>query len=124
MRVVPEPGETESEFHRRERALLGVSRSAFAGFLEFVRERGVMGLAIGFVLGSSVQKVVTAFVTDIMNPFVGLFLGKADGFKNFAVGQFLIGDFIMVSVDFLILCLVVYLVFKGLGLEKLDKPKA
>lgn len=121
--IVSEPGEVQSP-EGRDRTILAAPRSALHGFVDFVRERGVMGLAIGFVLGSSVQKVVTAFVTDIMNPFVGLFLGKADGFKNFAVGQFLIGDFLMVSIDFLILVLIVYLIFKGLGLEKLDKQKA
>lgn len=117
IQVVPETDE-------RGRRIFGAPRKAFGGFLEFVRERGVMGLAIGFVLGSSVQKVVTAFVTDIVNPFVGLFLGRADGFKTFAIGQFLIGDFVMVTIDFLILCLIVYVAFKLLGLEKLDKPKA
>jgi large conductance mechanosensitive channel len=106
------------------RVIFSAPQKAFGGFLDFVRERGVMGLAIGFVLGSAVQKVVTAFVTDIVNPFVGVFLGRADGLKNFALGQFLVGDFIMVAVDFLILCLIIYSVFKLLGLEKLDKPKA
>lgn len=109
---------------KRGRVIFGAPQKAFGGFLEFIRERGVMGLAIGFVLGTSVQKVVTAFVTDIVNPFVGVFLGRADGIKNFAIGQFLIGDFVMVVIDFLILCLIIYIVFKLLGLEKLDKPKA
>lgn len=116
IQIIPEAEE--------RRGILGAPKQAFGGFLEFVRERGVMGLAIGFVLGSAVQKVVSAFVTDIVNPFVGLFLGRADGIKTFAVGQFLIGDFIMVTIDFLILCLIIYAVFKLLGLEKLDKPKA
>lgn len=93
------------------------------GFIEFVRERGVMGLAIGFVLGSAVQKVVTAFVTDIVNPFVGILLGRADGLKSFAVGKFLVGDFISVLIDFFILAFIIYFVFKLLGLEKLDKKK-
>lgn len=108
---------------RKERVILAVPGRAFGGFIAFVRERGVMGLAIGFVLGTSVQKVVTAFVTDIVNPFIGYFLGRAHGIKDFAIGQFLIGDFIMVVVDFLILCAIIYVVFKLLGLEKLDKPK-
>lgn len=111
LKVVPE-GEKEE---RKSGPLMG--------FVEFVRERGVMGLAIGFVLGSAVQKVVTAFVTDIVNPFVGLLLGRADGIKTFAIGNFLIGDFIAVLIDFLILAFIIYLVFKLLGLEKLDKPK-
>jgi len=103
--------------------IFGAPKRAFGGFLDFVRERGVMGLAIGFVLGSSVQKVVTAFVNDIVNPFIGVFLGQAEGIKGFAVGKFLIGDFVMVTIDFLILCLIIYSVFKLLGLERLDKQK-
>ena len=117
IQMVPE----ESEKSRR--TIFMSPHRAFGGFLDFIRERGVMGLAIGFVLGSSVQKVVTAFVSDIVNPFVGILLGRADGIKNFAVGPFLIGDFISVGIDFLILALIIYLVFKGLGLERLDKPK-
>ena len=98
-------------------------KKAFAGFLDFIRERGVMGLAIGFILGSAVQRVVTAFVNDIVNPLVGILLGRADGIKAFAVGPFLIGDFISVAIDFLILAAIIYFIFKGLGLERLDKKK-
>ena len=93
------------------------------GFVEFVRERGVVGLAIGFVLGGAVQKTVTAFVTDIVNPFFSLFTGSADNFARFAVGPFAIGDFVSVLIDFLILATVVYFVFKGFRLDKLDKLK-
>ncbi len=94
-----------------------------SGFIDFIRERGVMGLAIGFVLGSSVQKVVSALVEDIINPLITLLTGSTDNFKEFTVGPFLIGDFLTVLIDFLILAAVVYFVFKGLGLDKLDKPK-
>ncbi len=103
--------------------LFGVPQRAFGGFITFVRERGVMGLAIGFVLGGSVQKVVTAFVTDIINPLIGFFTGSGEGLSQFALGPFLIGDFLSVLIDFLILALVIFLVFKGLQLERLDKPK-
>ena len=105
------------------RVILTTPKKAFAGFVTFVRERGVMGLAIGFILGSAVQKVVTAFVNDIVKPFAGLLLGRADGFKSFAIGPFLIGDFLAVMIDFLILAAIIYFVFKALRLERLDKPK-
>ena len=118
LRIVPENGRGWGS------SILGAPRRGFGGFIDFVRERGVMGLAIGFVLGSSVQKVVTSFVTDIVNPLVGLFLGRADGLKNFAIGQFMIGDFISTLIDFLILALIIYFVFKALQLEKLDKQKS
>lgn len=115
LKVVPESEE--------RRSIFGVPKSAASGFLEFIRERGVMGLAIGFVLGSAVQKVVTAFVTDIVNPLIGIALGRTDSLKDFAIGNFLIGDFITVAIDFLILAFIIYLVFKVLRLDKLDKPK-
>ena len=94
-----------------------------AGFIEFVRERGVIGLAIGFVLGGAVQKTVTAFVTDIVNPLITLFTGSTDNFAKFSIGPFAVGDFISALIDFLILAAVVYFIFKGFGLHKLDKPK-
>ena len=122
LRVIPLE-EAAEELGGRTRVIFNVPKKAFSGFIDFVREKGVMGLAIGFVLGSSVQKVVTAFVTDIVNPFIGLFLGRADGFKTFAVGQFMVGDFVSTLIDFLILAFIIYFVFKALQLEKLDKPK-
>lgn len=120
IKVVPMDETPRSRWQRGER-MLYAPRSALIGFADFIRERGVMGLAIGFVLGTSVQKVVTAFVNDIVTPFINIFLGRAEGFAKFTVGPFAIGDFLAVSIDFLILLAIIYLVFKGLGLDKLDK---
>lgn len=117
------PQEERSRRGWRERVILSAPRHAVMGFLEFVRERGVMGLAIGFVLGTSVQKVVTAFVNDIVNPFIGIFLGRAGGITKFMIGPFAIGDFISVAIDFFILLAIIYVVFRGLGLDRLDKRK-
>ena len=44
-------------------------------FINFIREQGVMGLAIGFILGGAVSKVVASFVEDIINPIIGIVLG-------------------------------------------------
>lgn len=98
------------------------------GFIQFIREKGVVGLAIGFVLGGSVQKVVTALVNDLINPLVSLALGRAEGLKSISLtigsAKFMIGDFVSVVIDFLILSLVVYFGFRALGLARLDKPKS
>ena len=98
-----------------------------AGFLEFVRKQGVVGLAVGFLLGGAVSKVVTALVTDIINPIIGGLLGSTDGLKaaKFSIGgaTILWGDFLSVTIDFLIIAAVVYFGVKGLGLDKLDKAK-
>jgi len=97
------------------------------GFLEFIREQGVVGLAVGFLVGGAVSKVVTALVTDIINPIINLLFGLGGGIKNaaFSIGssKILYGDFISVIVDFVIVSLVVYFGVKLIGLEKLDKKK-
>jgi len=97
------------------------------GFVDFIREKGVIGLAVGIILGSSVTKLVTAIVTDLINPILGLVLGLAKGFETFTVtigpAKFLIGHFISALIDFLTIAMVVYFGVKWLKLDKLDKKK-
>lgn len=97
------------------------------GFIEFVRDQGVVGLAVGFILGGAVSKVVTALVEDIVNPIVGIALGSAEGLADasFGVGeiQIMYGHLISVVIDFLIIAVVVYFGVKLLKLDKLDKKK-
>lgn len=98
------------------------------GFIDFIREQGVIGLAVGFILGGAVSKVVSALVTDIINPILGLILGAAGGLKDasFALGsaKILYGDLISVIIDFVVVASVVYFGVKTIGLDKLDKSKA
>jgi len=97
------------------------------GFIEFIREKGVVGLAVGFILGGSISKLVTSFVTDIINPILGLILAHAKGLETMAItigdSKILLGHFISTMIDFLIIAFVVYFGIKGLGLEKIDKKK-
>ena len=46
-------------------------------FMDFIREQGVVGLAVGFILGGAVSKVVSSLVEDIINPILGILLGAA-----------------------------------------------
>jgi len=96
---------------------------AFADFVTFIREQGVMGLAIGFILGGSVSAVVSSFVRDIINPAIGLLFGSVKGLSAFSLGPVMLGSFLSVLIDFLIIAAVVYFVFKGLRLDKLDAKK-
>lgn len=92
-----------------------------AGFVDFIRKQGVVGLAVGFILGGAVSKVVTALVTDIINPLLGIVIGKTEGLKaaKLAVAgtDILWGDFLSVTIDFLVVALVVYYGVKLLGIE-------
>ncbi|MDP3982370.1 MAG: MscL family protein [bacterium] len=96
-------------------------------FLTFIRERGVAGFAIGFIVGGAVSKLVTALVVDIINPLLSLVLQNTGQLAQakFVIGnaEILWGHFLMALIDFLILAFVVYFLFKKLGLERLDAKK-
>ncbi len=98
------------------------------GFIDFIREQGVMGLAVGFILGGAVSKVVSALVTDIINPLLGIIIGSTsnlnDAFIQVGPSKILWGNFLNTTIDFLVIAAVVYFGVKGLKLDKLDKKKA
>ena len=92
-------------------------------FLTFIREQGVIGLAIGFIMGGATSKVVTALVTDIIQPVIGLVFGAEGGLAGLAVGPVMYGAFLTALIDFIIIAAVVFFLFKGLKLDTLDAKK-
>jgi large conductance mechanosensitive channel len=74
-----------------------------------------------------VSKVVTALVNDIVNPLVGILMGRAQNLKDAKLtlggASVLWGDFVSVLIDFAIVAAVVYFGVKLLRLDKLDKKK-
>jgi large-conductance mechanosensitive channel len=48
--------------------------SAFTQEFFFLKTFGVIGLAIAFVIGQAASALVNAFVKDIIDAFIGLFL--------------------------------------------------
>ena len=97
------------------------------GFIEFIRNQGVVGLAVGFILGGAISKVVSSVVSDLVNPVVGLMLGSTKGLEGAYVPlmntKIMYGHFLSVLIDFLVIAGVVYFGVKGLGLDKIDKKK-
>lgn len=95
--------------------------------MNFIREQGVVGLAVGFILGGAVSKVVSSLVQDIINPILGIVLGAAGnlGEASIKIGkaEIMYGSFINVVIDFTVIALVVYFGVKKLGLNKVDKAK-
>lgn len=103
-------------------------------FVGFLKTFGIIGLAIAFVIGAAASKLVTALVTDIINPIIGLALPSGDlktlqySVTNTLTGitsDFKYGDLIANIIDFLIIAMVVFLLYKQLSRFKLvdDKTK-
>lgn len=95
------------------------------GFMKFIREQGVVGLAVGFILGGAIAKVVSSLVADILDPLIGAALGSGAALQKAHVtiggAKLTYGNFISVLIDFIVIALVVYFGVKALRLDKLDK---
>ena len=114
-------------------ALANVSGTQVKGFLDFIRTQGVVGLAVGLILGGAVSILVKSLVDNVILPPIGLLLGSGDGLKglSWTIGKgnggdpavIYYGTFLNDFINFVIIALVVYFVFHLLGLTKLDKKK-
>jgi len=91
-------------------------KGMWAEFLDFIGKAGVLGLAVGFIMGTYVGKVVSALVTDIIMPIPGAFVPNGNWQKavlQLPVGNgmnFAVGDFVSVIIDFAIVAVVVFLI--------------
>lgn len=94
-------------------------------FAQFIREKGVLGLAVGLVVGAAITKLVASLVESFVTPIVGIVLGAAGNLSEmtFVVmgATFKYGSFISNLIDFLAIMIVVYLVFVKSPLNKMDK---
>ncbi len=87
-----------------------------AEFVEFIGRAGVLGLAVGFIMGTYIGKVVSALVADVIMPIPGAFISGGDWRKailTVPIGQgmnFAIGDFVGVMIDFLIVASVIFFI--------------
>jgi large conductance mechanosensitive channel len=101
-------------------------------FKEFVTRGNVLDLAVGVVIGAAFGKIVTAFVSDVLMPPIGLVVGGVDfsqlgwvlkpatGDKPAVVLG--IGKFIQSIGDFLIIAFAIFLVVKAANRMKREEP--
>ncbi len=107
------------------------SSQQLQGFMDFVRTQGVVGLAVGLVLGTQIKVLVDQLLASFVNPFIGLVLPGAGDLsqKKFSLSVsgetavFAWGQFAYILMSFLIVAAIIYYLVKGLKLDKLDKAK-
>ncbi len=102
--------------------------SMWQEFKAFVARGNVIDMAVGIVIGAAFGKVVSSFVNDLLMPPIGLLLGGMD-FSNLAITlkaasgdtpavMLRYGNFIQITIDFLIISLAIFLMVKGLNALK------
>lgn len=107
------------------------TQAQFNGFFEFLRTQGVVGLAIGFIIGTQAKVLVDQLNASFINPLLGLMIGSGDNLTSqkfsLTIGDntavFAWGLFVFVMINFIITAAIVYFTFRWLRLDKLDKKK-
>jgi len=113
--------------------IVEAGESQIKGFIDFIRTQGVVGLAVGLVLGGAVSVLVKSLVDNVIMPPFGLLLGSAEGLKGleWTIGATRDGEptilhygvFLNDFINFLVIALTIYLVLKLLRVDQLDKKK-
>ncbi len=114
-------------------SIVVAGESQIKSFFGFIRTQGVVGLAVGLVLGGSVSVMVKSLVDNVVMPPLGLILGSAEGIKGLAwtIGKTVSGQpvilrygiFLNDTINFIIIALVVYVIVSFLKIEQFDKKK-
>lgn len=107
-----------------------IIRNNLSEFILFVREKGVLGLAIGIITGGAVTKLVNAIVTDIVNPLIGAVTGSAGDLAKMAYQVpytniiFKWGDLLSNLIEFVSILFLVYFIFMKMPIIRdIDKKK-
>jgi len=102
------------------------------GFMNFVREQGVVGLAVGLAVGTAAGSTVKAIVDGFINPIVGFILGGNDLAKlAWHTGLFRGGKELVIAwgavanslITLLAVAAVIFYIVHGLKLDKIDRKK-
>jgi large conductance mechanosensitive channel len=76
-------------------------------FLTFLKEYGVVGLAIAVIIGGKLNGLVSALVEHFVMPLIGMALPDGD-WRVWSVGPFGLGAILGALVDFLVVAWLVF----------------
>ena len=107
------------------------ARSHGSGFMNFIREQGVIGLAVGLAIGAAAGDTVKKLVDAVISPLVQLMVGSQEGLDKAVwqlkigdrVGDFAWGAFVSSLITLLATALVVYWIIHLMKLDRLDRKK-
>lgn len=109
----------------------GDSKKHVNGFFDFIRQQGVIGLAIGLAIGVAAGDTVKRIVEGFINPVVQFIVGSQDGLAAStwtfeAWGReatFAWGAAVSSLITLVATALVIYWLVNIFKLDKLDKKK-
>ena len=101
-------------------------KNFFKEFKEFISKGNLVEVAVAFVLGLAFKAVIDAFMTGIVNPIIGLILGKPnlDDVLTFTVrdSTISIGLVLTQIVSLIIVGFVLFLIVKAYNRSRREDP--
>jgi large-conductance mechanosensitive channel len=100
-----------------------------SGFVGFLREHAVVGLAVGFIIGQQAQGLVKLLQSTFIDPAFQVVFGEKLTTRTFMITSrgkdvpFHWGEFANGLLNFLFVLAAIYAIIKVFNLDKLDKPK-
>jgi len=93
-------------------------------FKNFAIKGNVVDLAIGVIIGGAFGKIVTSFVSDIVMPLINPLI-PGGNWKTIEVGPGVkLGSFLGVTLDFIIIAFVIFLMVKAINASKKREEEA
>ena len=65
------------------KALLGKGGGMLGEFRDFAMRGNMLDMAVGIIVGAAFGRVVSSFVSDVLMPPIGLFMGRSDFSSKF-----------------------------------------
>lgn len=95
-----------------------MAESMLAQFTKFLKETNAIALAVAVVIGGAVQKLVSALVSGIFMPILGVIL-PGGSWRTWSLhlrgeSSLAIGDVLGATVDFVIIAWVLYVIVNKL----------
>jgi large conductance mechanosensitive channel len=120
------------EAERAAEKLISVAGGRAADFMNFVREQGVVGLAVGLAVGAAAGATVKQIVEGFINPIITLIVGSQEGLMaakwHVEIGDraadFAWGAVLSSLITLIATALVIYWIVKVAKLDRLDKKKS
>lgn len=87
-------------------------------FKEFVSKGSVVDMAVGVIVGGAFSTLTGSLVKNLINPLIGLFIGKidlSDMIVKVGNTNFKFGVFINSLIEFLIIMFVIFLIVKSIN---------
>ncbi|HEX8182960.1 MAG TPA: MscL family protein [Candidatus Saccharimonadales bacterium] len=106
-----------------------VVKAQFSGFVNFIREHAIVGVAVGFVVGQQAQGIIKQLTTSFIDPAFKLFFGQSLSGLSFTLhlgannAKFMWGALVYVLLNLLFVLATIYALIKIFQLDKLDKKK-